>query len=227
MSQGASGLVEEHLGLIKTIALSVFRRIGGVVELDELVALGAAGLLEAGQRFDPRQGVTFSTFAYWRVRGAIIDGLRGMGRLTRPGKEALEASERATQYLDNLAARDPGTEKPSVEADLRALHDALEGVAVTYMASLDAAMAKGIEFADHDAPRADARIESEQRASLVREAVAGLPDKERHFIEKFYFEGKTLVEAGEELGLSKSWASRMHARAVDRLKKRLLARPPP
>ena len=57
--------------------------------------------------------------------------------------------------------------------------------------------------------------------TVVRDAVAALPEKERVLLEKHYFEGKTLEQAGKDMGITKSWASRIHAQAVARLAKRL------
>jgi RNA polymerase sigma factor for flagellar operon FliA len=65
---------------------------------------------------------------------------------------------------------------------------------------------------------ADERLELEQQKKRVRAAIAQLPEKERKLLEGYYFQAKTLEEAGAEIGQSKSWASRLHARAVERLK---------
>jgi RNA polymerase sigma factor for flagellar operon FliA len=219
--------VEENLGLIKSIALGVSRQLGRTSELDDLIAFGQAGLLEAAERFEPRHGVKLSTFAYPRIRGAMYDGLRRMGRLPRREWLRLQAAQRAAAYLENLAEKERGARAqgevptPTAEEDLRALHDALQGVAVTWIGSFEAAAEEGIEFADETNVAADDQLASTQERETVREALDCLPEKERHFIEKFYFEGKSLLEAGEELGLSKSWSSRVHARAIDRLKKRI------
>jgi RNA polymerase sigma factor for flagellar operon FliA len=230
VSEGHSHLVEEHLGLIKSIALGVSRQLGRRDQIDDLVAWGSAGLLEAAERYDSRMGVKLTTYAYARIRGAMYDGLRQMARLPRKEWEKIEAAQRAAEYLENLAERERGARAegapvtPTPEEDLRALHEALQGVAVSYMGSIEAAAARGIELADERLVPADEQLASGENEESVREALESLPEKERHFLVKHYFEGKSLLQAGEELGLSKSWASRLHARAIDRLKKRLLAK---
>jgi RNA polymerase sigma factor for flagellar operon FliA len=220
-------LVEEHLPMVRAIAVQVRRQLSERLELDELVGYGSTGLLEAAGRFDPVHGVKFATFAWHRVRGAIYDGLREMGHLKRGDYARLQVATRAAEVLENLAERELGAAQaggpaaaPSVEDDLRALHEALSNVTATYVASLEALAEQGAEFAAEEAPLDDA-LDARQAPARVRAVLGSLPEKERHFIEKHYFEGKTLLEAGAELGLSKSWASRLHARAVELLRDRL------
>lgn len=216
--------MDKHLGLVRSIAVQVRRQLSPSVELDDLVAYGSEGLLEAAERFDERVGCAFSTFAYHRIRGAIYDGLRRMGQLGRADFARLRAAQRATAVLASLAERErgaaasaPAAPSPTVEADLRALHGALQAVAVTYVMSLEAAGEAGLEIAA-DGPSAEDTTRLRQLGARVRAAITTLPDKERHFIEKHYFEDKSLTAAGAELGLSKSWASRLHARAVEMLR---------
>ncbi len=76
-------LVEQHLPLVQAIARKVKKTLGARIELDDLVAYGAKGLVEAAERYDARPGVAFTTFAYYRVRGAMFDGLRTMGWYSR------------------------------------------------------------------------------------------------------------------------------------------------
>jgi RNA polymerase sigma factor for flagellar operon FliA len=156
-------LIETHLHLVQALARQVHTDVCDRLELDDLVAYGHHGLCDAARRFDPGQGVSFATYAWHRVRGAMLDGLR----------EMTEVDE----------------ELPDDVAELPDLG----------------------ERADDLAAAAD------ERRRLFR-VLATLPDKERHFVEKHYFEDKTLIDAGRELGLSRSWASRLHARAVSRLR---------
>jgi RNA polymerase sigma factor for flagellar operon FliA len=107
-----------------------------------------------------------------------------------------------------------------MEDDLRSLHDALASVTATYVTSLEALAEQGAEFAADEEPL-DEWLDARAAPARVRAGLGTLPEKERHFIEKHYFEGKSLLQAGVELGLSKSWSSRLHARAVELLRERL------
>src|SRR5947207_15579345 len=136
-------LVEQHLSLVQAIAAKLKRTLGRSIDFDDLVGYGTKGLLEAAQRFDPTQGASFSTFAYYRVRGAMLDGLRTMGWYSRADYARYRAEERANEYLQNQSAReDAGKEasggaKPDAAAALESIAEILGGVATIHITSLE------------------------------------------------------------------------------------------
>jgi RNA polymerase sigma factor for flagellar operon FliA len=221
-------LVEKHLSLVQAIARKVKKTLNASIELDDLVGYGSKGLVEAAERFDARHGVAFTTFAYYRIRGAIYDGLRAMGWYSRADYARYRAEERANEYLRNRADREgagqaqmgsagaAGATGPSASeaATLAEVHEILSSVATVHITSLEAASS----VADDSLPAADVAVDKHRLSHRVRKAVAALPDKERRLMELYYFADKNLEEAGAELGLSKSWACRLHARAVDLLR---------
>jgi RNA polymerase sigma factor for flagellar operon FliA len=210
-------LVEQHLALVQAIARKLKKTIGTRAEYDDLVAYGSKGLVEAAERFDARPGVAFTTFAYYRIRGAMFDGLRTMGWYSRADYARYRAEERANEYLQSHADRaDPGGASQAADAahPLAAVARVLSGVATVHITSLEAAAT----VADETFAAPDASIDAGRLGPRVRAAVTKLPEKERRLLELYYFEEKTLEEAGQALGLSKSWACRLHARAVDLLR---------
>jgi RNA polymerase sigma factor FliA len=216
-------LVESHLDLSRKAAGMIYPRVKDHIEFDELVALGNSGLTEAASRFDPTRGASFSTFAWYRVQGAIIDGLRRQSNLPRRVWQKLVALRAASDYLEHRAERDAGAAqrgaKPAEGADaLAAVKSAMAAIRTMYVTSLDGLREKGFDATDPDAPVADERIDIGRLSEKLRAALAALPEKERALVTKHYWEGKNLLEAGEELGISKSWASRLHAQAVERLR---------
>ena len=76
-------LVEQYSEYVVRIAKQVKRTLSPNIETDDLISYGMTGLIEAAERFDPSLGANFSTFSYYRIRGAIYDGLRVMGSLSR------------------------------------------------------------------------------------------------------------------------------------------------
>ena len=213
-------LVEQHLSLVQAIARKVKKSVGASVEVDDLVGYGSKGLVEAAERFDPRHGVAFSTFAYYRIRGAMYDGLRSMGWYSRADYARYRAEERANEYLRSRADREgaaraggasPGGDPATALAEV---NEILAGVATIHITSLEAAAS----VPDESRPAPDLAVEGQRMATRVRRAVGALPDKERRLMELYYFADKNLEEAGAELGLSKSWACRLHARAVELLR---------
>lgn len=215
-------LIEQHLDYVRALAIQLRNEIGAsALQLEELVAYGSRGLVEAAQRYDPSRGVAFSTFAYYRIRGAIFDGLRQTGWLSRSqwGRFAAASNE----YLGNLGDRQ-APDQPTSRAGpaVAELGQALGDLATIFLTSMSSATREDLP----DGAQADAatRLEREQLAMLLREAVERLPGKERHLIELHYFEDLTLEEAGRQMGISKSWSSRLHARAIRLLAEALRAR---
>jgi RNA polymerase sigma factor for flagellar operon FliA len=216
-------LVESHLDLSRKAAAMIFPRVKEHIEFDELVALGNAGLAEAASRFDGTRGTSFSTFAWYRVQGAIIDGLRRSSNLPRRVWAKLVALRAASEYLEHRAERDAGAAqrgtKPAEGADaLESVKSALSAIRTMYVTSLESLQEQGFDAPDVNAPGAGERIDTTRLTAKLRDALAALPEKERALVTKHYWEGKNLLEAGAELGISKSWASRLHAQAVERLR---------
>jgi RNA polymerase sigma factor FliA len=216
-------LIAEHLSLVQAIAGKLKRSLGKSIDFDDLVGYGHKGLIEAAERFDSKQGVTFTTFAYYRIRGAMLDGMRTMGWYSRADYARYRAEERAQEYLQNTAEREGAAKEagadpnPDKAETLASIAEILSSVATVHITSIEAAS----KVADDRAPAPDAGLETGQLGVRVREAVASLPEKERRLMEMYYFEEKNLEEAGAALGLSKSWACRLHARAVNLLKEAL------
>jgi RNA polymerase sigma factor for flagellar operon FliA len=214
-------LVEAHIPFVRSIARKLREQVP-MVEFDDLVGFGMQGLIEASQRFDDRHGVAFTTFAYYRVRGAMFDGLRSMGWLPRSEYARLRTEERATTYMSNLASRQATAQQQDsagataapedgVEDKVRDIAEALNGVAtifVTLLGHQEEQQLQDERAAPHE------QVERQQMAELVRRAMRRLPDKERHLIEMYYFHDQTLEQVGASMGLSKSWTSRLHARAI-------------
>src|SRR4051812_21483119 len=143
MAAERNRLVEQHLSLVQAIAAKLKRTLGRSIEFEDLVAYGAKGLIEAAERFDPQQKVAFTTFAYYRIRGAMLDGLRTMGWYSRADYARYRAEERANEYLQNQAdregaAKDDG-DKPEAGEALEGIAKILSGVATIHITSLEAA----------------------------------------------------------------------------------------
>jgi RNA polymerase sigma factor for flagellar operon FliA len=213
-------LLEKYGPYVRSLAATVRKQFSAQLELEELVAYGQIGLLEAAERFDPKVGANFLTFAHYRIKGAIYDGLRKMGVLRGGDARNAFVGERASAYLGNLSDREQGggNRGGSIDDDVMDISNAVAGLAMVFATSLEGADAGG--FSDESLP-ADQRLELEQMRTRVRAAIEKLPEKERRLLQGYYFQGKTLEEAGAEIGQSKSWASRLHARAIERLKELL------
>lgn len=221
-SERVRKLVESHLDVSRRAAAMIYPRVRDHLEFEELVALANAGLTEAAIRFDPTRGASFSTFAWYRVYGSIIDGLRKATNLPRRTWAKLVALRAASDYLENRAEREAGaTQRGAAPATgaaaLAQIRDAMSAIRTMYVTSLEALRDSGFDTAA-GGPTIEERLDASRLAAKLRAAIEGLPVKERELVKKHYWEGKNLLEAGVELGISKSWASRLHAQAVEKLR---------
>jgi len=205
-------IIEENLGYVRALAVQVKRELSSALDLDELVAYGSKGLVEAADRFDPTRGVAFSTFAYYRIRGAIFDGLRQTGWLRRGDHARFAAA--ANEYLSNAGDRQPAAGDPpsSAATELSELGQTVGDLVTIFLTSMSSATRE--DLPDTSQRDAGTRLEEQETIVVLRRALASLPDKERRILELYYYEDQSLVEAGRTLGLSKSWSSRLHARAI-------------
>ncbi len=215
-------LIEQHLELPRKAARMLYPRVRDHVEFDELVALGNAGLAEAAGRYDPTLGASFSTFAWYRVHGAMVDGLRKMTTLPRRTWAKLVALRGAAEYLENRGERDAGAAQRGAPArtpteSLASIKDAIAAIQTICLTSLEQLREAGGDVRA-DPVDAEDNLDRARLAARLRAALAALPEREQELLKKHYFEDKNLLEAGAELGRSKTWASRLHAQAIDRLR---------
>ena len=207
MMHAEHDLVSQGLPVVQAVSRRLARRLGGHVHQDDLAGIGNMALIEVARSYDP-QRATFAAYATSRLRWAILDGLRREthARSTASRAAALLASER---FGDAHAER-PEPEAPTTqEEDQAALASLLQGHA--------AALAMGLVSAGPDTELVQTPEEEVQRAELshvVKSAVGELPERERALIERHYYGGEAFDAIAQDLGISKSWASRLHERAI-------------
>lgn len=212
-----NALVEQYTPFVRSIAAKIKKTLAKTIEFDDLMAYGMAGLLEAADRYDPKFGANFMTFSYYRVRGAIYDGLRGMGWVNRTEYQKIRFEERATAYLENMANRQLGStaDHKSAEDNIEELAEQVSQLVTIYVTSLEGL--DDLQVEDKSKQALDDRFADVQMKNHVREALSRLPDADKKLLTLYYFKEMSLQEVGNELGLSKSWTSRRHAQAIDKL----------
>jgi len=217
-----SELAARHLDLARKAAALYYNRVRAHVTYDELVAMASVGLSEAANRYDPSHGASFKTFAWYRVQGAILDGLRKETALPRTVWARIVSLRAAASYLEAQAERANVAKDKAVAAStadkLREVKAALGAIRTMYTVSIHQLESDSLGATED---RADDALVRERQKQALAAALTELPEKERALMYKHYVEGKSLLDAGAELGMSKSWASRLHARAVDQLRARL------
>jgi RNA polymerase sigma factor for flagellar operon FliA len=208
--------IREYEGFVRGVATQTRAQLGIDTAHEDLVAFGFKGLLEARQRFDSSKGVAFKSFAYYRVRGAIIDGVRSMARMPRRAYARLRAAEAVDQRAeDHGAGLGSAHARPDSEAALRAVDAILGQMAAAYTVAVSA------EDAEEGAGSPEEAVLREERKALMLAALTKLPEREQKLIRGHYFEGRRFDEVSAELGVSKSWGSRIHAHALTLLRQAL------
>lgn len=213
-AENRSGLVGKYSNYVTSIARKVKRSLSPQIELDDLVSYGMTGLFEAADRFDASRGANFTTFSYYRIRGAIYDGLRGMGWVSRNEYQKIRFEERATAYLEsaNYGHRDSSS---GSDADLEKMASQVRSLITIFITSIEGVSES--ELVDTKSKRQDAIVEKKQVLECLKAAVGSLPEADQKIVEEYYFKEKSLEETGKVLGLSKSWTSRRHAQVIEKL----------
>ncbi len=215
MARGDDEFVKEFEGFVRSIAGRVKNELDLRCETEDLVAWGFQGLLEARSRFDASRGVQFNTFAHYRVRGAIIDGVRKMAYLSRRAHQLRKFAEAADDVLEQESAARAAS--PEARADVQATVQAIDDVLGKLTASF--VIASLGQDQDAAAPEpADEQMIRVEDGDRVRKALAKLPEREHKVVRELYFEGRVLDEIAGDLGISKSWASRIHTKALGMLR---------
>ncbi len=218
-TQSRNALVEEYRGYVKIVVARLIRTMGLPLALkDDFVASAYVGLIEAAARFDSSRGMEFRYYAYLRIRGAVIDHIRVACELSGHAFRKFRALEvvhemRQREIEGKLSGQAPDVRQPTATEVLER-----SAMALKLAAALD-----GDAAADHQEQQNPERVLQRKReAKKMRAIVATLPEKERTIIEQYYFHDRKFVEVAEQFsGLSKSWVSRLHDRALDLLREKL------
>lgn len=213
-------LVLQYSPLVKYVAGRLRTRLPESVEYADLVSDGIIGLMEAIDRFDPGRGLTFQTFAVPRIRGAMVDALRSLDWVPRSVRDKVRQVEAAQRALETKLGRVP--DDPEIAAELgisvRALRALYARVSFTSVGTLE-----DLELADDLSEAATHEIEDHQSKDVLLRAVRELPERDQVIIALYYFEGFTLAEIGQVLGVSESRVSQLHSRATMVLRTKLTA----
>jgi len=214
-------LVLSYAPMVKYLACRKVRELPAHCELDDLVSCGLLALIAAVDRFDPEKGATFEQYAWTRVSGAIMDELRRQDWAPRSLRRSGRAIERARDEWQSRTGRAPTDEELSAELEVSVseLHEQLEGLSRADLLSLNTP-ARGndealpVEVGDTlEAPAGTHDPEmaalSNERAAVLRDAVASLGERERQILVLLYVHHLQGAEIGRILGVSESRVSQL------------------
>ncbi len=214
-----NSIIEECQGYVDTIVAKIVRTMGLPLSLrEDFVAAGLLGLVEAADRFNPGRGVDFRTFAFFRIRGAIIDHVRDGCELSGQAYRMFRAFEAAHELQSE---RLEGRHVASVPAPSDRVGHAIDYLSKSVVAfKLTGMKGSGGSTALEQQPQdPEETLAKKKESEKIRRCIATLPEKERTIIEQYYFHDLKMVDVAERYaGLSKSWVSRLHDRALSMLR---------
>src|SRR5260221_11647509 len=219
-------LVLEHIPLLKHIVGRM--NVPSGVDRDDLYGFGMLGLLAAADAWDAARGLKFSTFAYHKVRGAILDELRKQDVVSRGKRELLRGVERFVQSTEQERGLAPLPEEiaEALSVSVEEIDDALACARSAGEISLESEGDDSRLSALLGDPRSEDPVGSAEFAELKQllvEAIAELPEQEQTVITLYYAEELLLKDIGEVLGVTESRVSQIHGRALYKLNRQLTA----
>jgi RNA polymerase sigma factor for flagellar operon FliA len=196
-------LAIDHFSMLEEQARGL-RYTFPAISFEELTSFGYIGLLRAAKLYRPDTGIPFPAFASHRIRGSIIDEVRKLSRYSERQQERRKEIRRAEHLLDEKRAR-----QKELSATAEQLIDFLDNNPLPQYVSFESTASVTTTEASPETAVHYARIRER-----VRQIATELGTEERALVSRIYFRNMTLQEAADDIGLNKSWASRLHARAL-------------
>jgi RNA polymerase sigma factor FliA len=227
--QARDALVLAHLPLVHRVVRKMSRSWGPVVNQEDLIGMGTLGLIEAIDRFEPARGYEFVTYATWRIRGAVLDGLRSQDWVPRSLRTKAKELEAAYAEMEHQLLRSATDDEIAnhLGLSLNEFQQRLYELSVSPLVSLDGLLhsdENGNEMKLSDTIVDPNALEPESflNRSNVRKVLSGvlerLPEKERLVTTLHYYEEFSFKEIADILELSSSRVSQLHTKAIYRLR---------
>jgi RNA polymerase sigma factor FliA len=214
---GTEELVRANLPLVGHVVRETLSRVPGHVSRDDLTSAGMLALVQAAAAFDDSRGATFATYASMRIRGALLDELRGLDWASRSVRRRARQVDDAHGRISTALGR-PAEDHEVASAlgigtsELAAHRDDLARAAVV---SLQAFEERSVDdlLPAHTVTPADV-MEQREQVAYLHDAIAQLPDKLRVVVEGYFFDDRPMADIAEQLGVSESRISQLRAEAV-------------
>jgi RNA polymerase sigma factor for flagellar operon FliA len=225
-------LILNYSPLVKYVAGRLASSLPQTVDTADLISYGIFGLIDAIEKFDLGRAIKFETYAIARIKGAIIDELRAMDWVPRSVRSRAREIENAYIVLENQLKRFPSDAEVAeyMGITIKELADILTKLSYTSVVSFEELWVGGDRddsqsaigsIKDDAAEDPVAIFESEEIKTILAEAIDRLPEREKTVIALYYYEGLTLKEIGQVLGVTESRVSQLHTKSVLRLRARL------
>ncbi len=218
-------LIVSHMPLLRHIAGRLSLDLPRSFDREDLVGFGMIGLIAAADSWDESRGLQFSTYAYTKIRGAILDELRKQDFLSRGRRERVRELDRVTAELEQRLGCPPSPEElaEALGTDVDEIGEILLAARSALEASLDDGSTEtlGALLADPSSVDPVGSAEWNEMKVLLVRAIGDLPEQEKTVITLYYAEELLLREIAEVLGVTDSRVSQIHSRAIFRLNRAL------
>lgn len=224
-----AALLKQYSSLVRRLAHQMISRLPANVEIDDLVQVGMIGLSDALARFDASQGVQFETFATQRIRGAMLDELRGNDWMSRGDRRHQRSIEAAVHKLEHRFGRAPSESEIAQEMgmslqDYQELLGKVRGTQLLYIEDIsgdeDDANFLDRHVVDESAGPLSRLQDQRMRQALV-DAITLLPEREQLVMSMYYEQDMNLKEIAAVLGVTESRVCQLHSQSIARLRARL------
>jgi RNA polymerase sigma factor for flagellar operon FliA len=222
-------LILEHLPQVRLIARRIHDRLPESVSLDDLISTGIVGLISAIDRFDSSHNVKLKTYAESKIRGAILDSLRGLDWAPRQQRKRSKQIEAAISRAEQMLHRTPTEEEIAAQLGLKIeeYHEWLIDVRGLNLGSLESAAPEDennssrdlLKYISGDEENWPSRLlERSELQKLLAEAITKMPDIEKTVLSLYYHEELTLREISKIVKLHESRISQLKSQAILRLR---------
>jgi RNA polymerase sigma factor FliA len=213
-------LIRENMALVGHMVREMLFKVPPHVHRDDLASAGYTALVTAAKAFDTERGIPFGRFAAMRVRGALLDELRGMDWATRSVRARARRADVARQELTTQLGRTPTpTELAELlgvaVGELATVDDDVQRAAVL---SLQGFAASSDDMVTETALNPEEMLLHRERIGYLHDAVAVLPERLRFVVEASFLQERPLSEVAAELGVTESRVSQLRTEALALLK---------
>ncbi len=226
-------LIVHYSPLVKYVGSRVAAGLPQNVEQADLVSYGIFGLIDAIDKFDPERGYKFETYAISRIKGAMLDELRSMDWVPRSVRSKAKRIEHANAKLEAKLGRAPSDEELADALDISTdeLETMFTKISFVGVVALDEMLSGGergdsMTLGDTIPDKGDGPVgsfEIEEMRQLLAESINNMSEREKIVLTLYYYEGLTLAEIGQVLGVTESRVCQIHTKSVLRLRSRLTA----
>jgi RNA polymerase sigma factor for flagellar operon FliA len=218
-------LILQHLPQVRLIARRIQERLPENISLEDLISTGVIGLIAAIDNFDPSHNVKLKTYAEYKIRGAILDSLRGLDWAPRQKRRQAKRIEAAIAAAEQRLKRAPDEQEiaQELEISLEEYHERLVEIRGLNIASLEYTTGEQGKDLLHYLPDADDNLpskllEKSELERLLAEGIDGIPKMERTVLGLYYQEELTLREIAQVVKLHESRISQLKSQAILRLR---------